>query len=169
MSAVGNSNSSSSSLSDSRVQDVSSDTPLTWQYGGKLRRLPEGFRLVTKISLQVLHQLWYEGIKSRRIGPFKFFDGHNIHKDDKKHLSSARALVTEIDKFLPAGFLALNSSDSDAAFKVAFNLMASSFQSCQNNGTLKRKALENSAFTTLYTNFYLPSKKKRDTPTVQSN
>ena len=138
------------------------ELPLTWQYGGKLRRVPEGFRLVTKMTLQVLYSLWHEGIKTQRIGPFKHFDGIDVHKDDRKHLSSAKALVAEIDRYLTPGFLTFSSSNKDAEFKIAFDKMVSSFHDSQTNTNLKRKALETSAFTTLYTSFYLPSRKRRD-------
>jgi hypothetical protein len=160
-SATVSSSAASSASSTSDEREVTRDLPLTWTYGGKLRRVPEGFRLVTKMSLQTLYQLWHEGMKSERIGPFKYLDGHDVHKDDRKHLSSAKALVVEIDKFLPSGFLNLSSSDRDAAFKVAFGSMATSFQDNESEGNLKRKPLENFSYTTLYTTYYLPTKKKR--------
>ena len=84
------------------------------------------------------------------------------HKDDGKHLSAAKALVLEIDKHLPGGFRALSSSERDAAFKVAFNAMALSFELPTDNSSQKRKALEITAYTILYTKFHLPSKMKRD-------
>ena len=120
--------------------------------------------MLTKISLQALHQLWYDGIQIERICPFRLLDGTDVHKDDGKHLSSAKALVLEIDKFLPGGFRALSSSDRDAAFKVAFDAMASSFELPTADALSKRKAIENTAYTTLYTKFYLPSKRKRNSP-----
>lgn len=59
-------------------------------------------------------------------------------------------------------FRASNSSDRDAAFKMAFNSMASSFELPTNDLFQKRKALEITAYTTLYTKFYLPSKKNKE-------
>ena len=140
--------------------------PRTWHYGGKLHRVPEGYRLLTKISLQAVHQLWYDGIQIQKICPFRLLDGKDVHKDDRKHLSSAKALVAEIDKFLPVGFRDSCSSDRDAAFKLAFDAMASSFEITIEDLTPKRKALEITAYTTLYTKFYLPSKKKRDSHSI---
>lgn len=118
--------------------------------------------MLTKISLQALHQLWYDGIEIGKICPFRLLDGKDVHKDDRKHLSSAKALVLEVDKFLPVGFRASSSSDRDAAFKVALNSMASSFELATNDLLQKRKALEITAYTTLYTKFYLPSKKNKE-------
>lgn len=167
--ANSSSRSSSNSSASSQQEVTSEELPLTWQYGGKLHRVPDGFRLVTKMTLQVLYSLWHEGIKTQRIGPFKHFDGHDVHKDDRKHLSSARALVAEIEKFLPTGFLAFSSSSRDAAFKIAFDQMVSSFHDTQIETNLKRKALEITAFTTLYTSFYLPSKKRKALIPVEPN
>jgi hypothetical protein len=130
---------SSSSSATSRVREVLAEPPLTWQYGGKLHRVPEGFRLLTKISLQVLYQLCNDGINSERIGPFKHLDGQDVHMGDRKHLSSAKALVTEIDKFLPEGFRSLSSSDRDTAFKLAFNDMALSFMTTEDRENPKKK------------------------------
>lgn len=128
-----------------------------------MHRVPEDFRLLTKISLQVLYQLWYEGVHSRRIGPFKHFDSHDVHKDDRRHLTTAKALIAEIEKFLPDGFRDLSSSDRDSNFKTAFDAMAISFLANEAEGAPKRKAVEDCAYTTLYTKFYLPSKKRRAT------
>ena len=50
----------SSAKSTSDEREVTRDLPLTWTYGGKLRRVPEGFQLVTTMSLQTLYQLWHE-------------------------------------------------------------------------------------------------------------
>ena len=167
--ANSSSRSSSNSSASSQQEVTPEELPLTWQYGGKLHRVPDGFRLVTKMTLQVLYSLWHEGIKTQRIGPFKHFDSHDVHKDDRKHLYSARALVAEIDKFLPTGFLAFSSSSRDAAFKIAFDQMVSSFHDTQIETNLKRKALEITAFTTLYTSFYLLSKKRKALIPVEPN
>lgn len=165
--SVASMSTSSSSSAPSRVREIPVEAPLTWQYGGRLHRVPQGYRILTKISLQVMYQLWHDGNQSERIGPFKHFDGLDVHKDDRKHLSSAKALVNEIDKFLPEGFLSLSSSEKDSAFKLAFDSMASSFITTDVNSEIPRKkALENSAYTTLYTKFYLPNKRRRESITT---
>ena len=46
-----------------------------------------------------------------------------------------------------------------AAFKFAFDAMASPFEITLEDLTPKRKALKITAYTTLYTKFHLPSKK----------
>jgi hypothetical protein len=71
-------------------------------------------------------------------------------------------LSSEIDKFLPEGFRSLSSSDRDTAFKLAFNDMALSFMSTEDRENPKKKTPENSAYTTLYTKFYLPNKRRRE-------
>ena len=150
----------------SPIRDTAQETHLTWTYGGKLHRVPQDFRFQTKISLQVMFQLWHEGIRSQRIGPFKHFGGHDVHKDDRRHLSEAKALVTEITKHLPPDFRDLPSSGRDSAFQVAFEAMANSFIESDNQSGPKRKPQSDTSYTTLYTKFYLTSKKPRVAATV---
>ena len=118
---VYNSNSSSSSSSSSSSTSSSGPSSSTmaivnsrnWFYGGRSHRVPEDFRMQTKISLQSLYRLWHDGIPFRHIGPFKFFDGLDLHPQDGRHLSSAKALVSEIEKFLPQDFKELPSAEGD--------------------------------------------------------
>ena len=150
----------------SPIHDTAPEPHLTWTYGGKLHRVPQDFRFQTKISLQVIFQLWHEGIRSQRIGPFKHFGGHDVHKDDRRHLSEAKALVIEITKHLPPDFRDLPSSDKDSAFQVAFDAMADSFIDRDSLTASKRKPQADASYTTLYTKFYLPSKKLRAAATA---
>ena len=145
----------------SPIRDTAPEAHLTWNYGGKLHRVPQDFRFQTKISLQVMFQLWHEGIRSQRIGPFKHFGGHDVHKDDRRHLSEAKALVLEITKHLPTDFRNLPSSERDTVFQAAFDVMSNSFIDSDNQSGPKRKPQADTSYTTLYTNFYLKSKRPR--------
>ena len=124
--------------------------------------MPPGYRINTKVSLQVLYRLWYYGIPDEKICPFEFLKHTDLHRKDSRLLTSMQAMVTEIEKFLPESYRSLGAGDEDTEFKEAFDRMAAEFAADDiDSEVVHKKAPERAAFTTLYHNYFLPSNKRK--------
>lgn len=137
------------------------DTYACWTWGGKMGRpFPHDYNYPKKIPLKTMHDLWYEGIPSLKIRPFKFIKGTMLHnKVEAQAQCRAKSLVTEINKHLVlVDYLAQSAAVRDATFKTAFSSMAVAFSTeCD---TLKN-ADHSINYSTLYEKFYVPVNKKR--------
>ena len=80
-------------------------------------------------------------------------------KDGRVYLSSGRALVKEIEKYLRGDYRQLTQSSKDSSFSVAFNNMADSF--LVDNPGQKKRAEESLAVSTLYNYYFKPCNKKK--------
>lgn len=157
-SAVNNlSGTATTSLQSSIAQSV----PYTvWTWEGKLRPFPQDYNYPKKVPLKTMHDLWYEGIPSLKIRPFKFIKGTMLHnKIEAQAQCRAKSLVFEINKYLIiVDYLAQSAAVRDTTFKNAFNLMVTAFSTeCD---TLK-KADHSISYNTLYEKFYVPVNRKR--------
>lgn len=157
-SAVNNlSGPATTSLQSSIAQSV----PYTvWTWEGKLRPFPQDYNYPKKVPLKTMHDLWYEGVPSLSIRPFKFIKGTMLHnRVEAQAQCRAKSLVTEINKYLViTDYLAQSAALRDSAFKTAFSSMVLVFSTeCE---TIKI-ADHSISYTTLYEKFYLPFNKKR--------
>jgi hypothetical protein len=146
---------------ESSLPQPPGDTYSCWTWGGKMGRpFPYDYIYPKKIPMKTMHDLWYEGIPSLKIRPFKFIKGTMLHnKIEAQAQCRAKSLVFEINKYLIiVDYLAQSAAVRDTTFKNAFNLMVTAFSTeCD---TLK-KADHSISYNTLYEKFYVPVNRKR--------
>jgi hypothetical protein len=100
-----------------------------WTWGGKMGRpFPHHSVYPKRVTLKNIHDLFYEGIPAEQIRPFKCFKGTDLHnKTECQTHSTAKNLVAEIDKYLPANYSVQTASVRDSLFVTAFEAMTDAF------------------------------------------